>query len=87
MRIKLVVEVELNNDEFVYLMEHSVERIFNNAIYIGELGEVQLRSEVARERASTLWQDVEEVKPLLVRLWAKLMNEAHKIQLSERENS
>lgn len=56
------------------LLSNSLGRVMNNAVRVGGEAESALPLEGDRERASTLWQDAEELGPLAERLWAAVAN-------------
>lgn len=77
--MKIIVELELSRLEMATICSNSIERVLNNAIHIG--GEAELGkplSEGDRERASTLWQDCEELKPITTKLWGAVHNQIFK---------
>ena len=75
--MKLTVTIDLTKLEEAQLGQNSIERVLNNAIFVGgevdEAGEVTVPEDMA-ERASILWQDCEELKPLVCKIWAALQN-------------
>lgn len=77
------VELELTDAEMRRLLSISLERVINNAIYVGSAAEDDPVEEVS-ERASTLWQDCEELKPLLMRLWDGAANNLRNQLYKER---
>lgn len=66
--MKVQIELELTERELRLLLQNSLERVMNNAIYVGTTVEDHTKGHIS-ERASTLWQDCEELKPLTVKLW------------------
>lgn len=63
------------------ILQSSIERVFNNAIFIGHIGESDLKEEEQRERASILWQDCEELKWVARKLWEREKDNIFKRQL------
>lgn len=76
--MKVTLEIELSESQVAQLLSNSIERVMNNAIYVGANGELAFRKQVARERASTLWQDCEELKPLVCEIWSGLSEATRK---------
>lgn len=65
---KFTITVELDDADQLYLLQNAIERGINNAIWVGRRVEKKTAGDMS-ERASTLWQDFEEVKPLLCKIW------------------
>jgi hypothetical protein len=76
--MRFTIVVSLSENEAQTFRQNSLERVLNNAIHCGQLGETRFKNQLDREKASTLWQDVEEVKPLLDGIWKSVQNEIFK---------
>lgn len=50
------------------LLENSIERVLNNALWVGDVG-MKARDPVVSERAGILVDDVAHLKPLVDKLW------------------
>jgi hypothetical protein len=72
--MKLIIEMELTEQEANYILSCSIERVMNNAINIGSKGEKELKLERDRENASVLWQDCEDAKPVTTKMWNTVRN-------------
>ena len=72
------LEINLTRRELVIIRQNSLERMVNTAIKCGSLLEQTRRAPTLRERelASTSWQDFEELKPLLLKIWNAVSNQA-----------
>lgn len=68
--MKVVLELELSDTEVLVFRQNSIERVFHNAIWVGQRFEQQDPT----ERASILWQDCEELKPIVTHLWNSIRN-------------
>lgn len=79
-RYTVHLDIELSREEIFKLRQNSIERVFNNAIEVGTDGEKEL-SGLAAERASTLWQDAEDLKELVDKLWRTAQNETFNLQV------
>jgi len=78
---KLTIEIEMSSENIRRLRENSILRVMNNAIFVGEKGEQKFQSDDLRERASTLWQDCEELKLIVNDLWRSAQNAAFPVVL------
>ncbi len=78
--MKITIELDLSIPEARHLLSNSLERVMNNAIFVGNKTEsVKEASDVGlAERASTLWQDCEALKPLADKLW-RTAQEAYRV--------
>lgn len=65
--MKITITLDLDDAEQNTLLQYSIERVLNNAIYVG--GQVELAKGGLGERASTLWQDCEDLLPLTRKIW------------------
>lgn len=66
--MKVTITLELSEVDQIHIRQNSIERVMNNAIFVG--GKVErVKDESLAERASTLWQDCEELKSVTSRLW------------------
>jgi hypothetical protein len=83
---KIMVQVYLTLDEQEYraLLQNSIERVMNNAISVGnelqyfhQVGAVP--TETPAELASTLWQDCDELKPLVVKIWGAVQQSVREV--------
>ena len=74
--MKHSIEIELTDAQWKLVRSMSLERMINNAINIGGLGETQLKEERDRQDASSLWQDFEELKSTLMAIWNAVHNVA-----------
>lgn len=74
--MKHTIEIELTDAQWKLVRSMSLERMINNAINIGGLAQAQLKEESNREDGSSLWQDFEELKPLLMIIWRAVHNVA-----------
>jgi hypothetical protein len=87
---KVTVEFELTDAEVIQLRQNSIERVLSNGIEVGQLVELSARpplrpvSPTLAESASTLWQDCEELKPVVTKLWGALQNAVFPIDASTR---
>jgi hypothetical protein len=81
-------EVELTEAEALQLTTNSIERVMNNAIHVGAVFERGGRSrEGDRERASTLWQDCEELLPVMRKLWWDAANAVRVAAMKKEQKS
>jgi hypothetical protein len=86
---KILVELDLTPAEAKMLAQNSVERVLNNAIRVGGWVEEHLdggpkmsdEEQTMAESGSTLWQDCEELKPLVVKIWWAVHEEVFKRRL------
>jgi hypothetical protein len=68
--MRVTITLELSKQAEHSLLQNSIERVMNNAIYVGRKAERSWRQdETSAERASILHQDCEELKPLVCALW------------------
>jgi hypothetical protein len=65
---KFTFTVDLDENDKLRLLQNSIERVMNNAIWVGGEAQNELKGD-ASERGSTLWQDCEELKPLTCKIW------------------
>lgn len=72
--MKITVEIELTAFQMGLIRGNSLERVLNNAIYVGGAGEHELKNESDREAASILWQDCSDMKPTLMTIWHAVSN-------------
>lgn len=84
--ITVVVELELTDAEQMRLLENSIERVMNNAIRVGTWAEKPGNTRLKRlqEDGSVLWQDCEELKPLVCKFWSAI-SEAVRRKLYEAQ--
>lgn len=69
----VTLELELTYKDIMRIRQNSIERVLNNAIFIG--GEVEhSKNPDLSERGSILWQDCEELKPTVDKLWNRTRN-------------
>jgi hypothetical protein len=68
--------MKLSDQERLQLLTCSIERVVNNALWLADKG-MTSRNAVISERAWTLQDDLEALKPLLCRLWANAQEDAH----------
>jgi hypothetical protein len=82
-RMKIIIEIELNELEVKRIQTNSIERVMNNAIRIGRVGSDQLTKSGDREDASILSEDCEDLKWTVVQLWNAARNEIFKVLRKE----
>jgi hypothetical protein len=78
--MKFKIEVELSEADQRRVMENSIARVLNNAIFVGKQVETSEDEELA-ERASILWQDCEELISLTRNLWEAVRDAIFKANL------
>jgi hypothetical protein len=89
--MKIKIEIEVTDAEQKALLQNSIERVLNNAIDVGSAVEQKGArvSQDIRDRASTLWQDCEELKPIVSKVWWAAANEvrveAYKAEAKAKE--
>jgi hypothetical protein len=74
-KFRLVVDLIVSQDEVTRLQLNSIERFMTTAI---ECGKILERN--GSESGSILAQDGEELKPLLIKIWAAFQTSAFKIK-------
>lgn len=62
-------------EEKTRLLSNSIERVINNAIWVGEKGMTSKNSHIS-ERSGILVEDLEELKSLMCKLWAEAQETA-----------
>lgn len=80
---KITIELELDLGEQQMLLQTSLERVLNNAIFVGSKAE-RAKGDLG-ERASTLWQDCEMLLPLTRKVWGAAA-EALRVELFKEED-
>jgi hypothetical protein len=83
--MKVTVEFDLPPSAIKAIRANSIERVMNNAVALGLVGEKQLPRQGDRECASTLWQDCEDLKPIVERLWNTVRNSTWRLDLEEKQ--
>ena len=76
--IAIEVKIALSSADVALVMQNSLERVLNNAIDCGNELEKHGTGDFIKESGSTLWQDCEELKPFLVKLWGLIQQESWK---------
>ena len=84
--MKLTIEVEISDKDRIQVLQNSLERVMNNAIFVGQCCE-KIKNSMVAERSSTLWQDCEELKDLTCKLWDALRNKVYEDALISRYNN
>lgn len=72
--MKLTIEIELKESEANQILLNSIERVLNTASEVGGLGERFFKRDRDRELASTSWQDCDDLKPVVVKIWNVVSN-------------
>lgn len=65
----ITLTITLTPKEINDITENSMERVMNNAIDVGGYVERESKSDGYAERGSTLWQDCEDLKWTVNKLW------------------
>jgi hypothetical protein len=79
--MKVTIELELSAKDIKLIRINSIERVMNNAIAVGLVGEQQLKSQGDKECASTLWQDCEDLKSTVDKLWNSVRNQTWRLDI------
>lgn len=72
--MKLTIEIELEESEANQIRQNSIERVLNTASEVGGLGERFFKRDQDRQLASTSWQDCDDLKPVVVKIWGAVSN-------------
>jgi len=75
--MKVELKCELTKREQIMICTNSIERVFNTSIYILSTNEVSgalMRSDHLSELLGISLSDMEDLKPMVTRLWDSLRN-------------
>ena len=67
--MKILIEIEVTDDDIRRLQQNSIERVLNNASRVGAYAEEHAKDIAYKEFGSVLWQDADELNSLTTRLW------------------
>lgn len=71
--VTVTLELELDHAEQTRLLQNSIERVMNNAIQVGQHAQDPGDNDDSKaqfsEQGSILWQDCQELKPLVNKIW------------------
>lgn len=84
--VEITLKVTLTYAEQLQLLQNSVERVLNNAIAVGSaVQDAAVVDSHIRERGSTLWQDAEELLPVVRKLWWEAANQVRVEAMKSKE--
>ena len=75
--LTITVTLVLSQREQAHILQNSIERVLNNAIFVGEKA-CASKDEATSERGFTLFQDCEDLKEITTKLWNSARNEIFK---------
>lgn len=76
-----MTSMQLTEADRIMLLSNSIERVCNTAMEVGGWTQNNAKDEHMQELGSTSWQDIEELKPLLCKLWNDAQERVRKGEL------